>query len=67
MRDSVPKNNALWILGLEPAVMQEFLKPFQFTLMADVGNADYQESYLKPLGRKLVVSEGERIVQARVG
>ena len=67
MMDLVAKNNAPWIFGLEPAVMQEFLKPFQFTLMADVGNADYQESYLKPLGRKLVVSEGERIVQARVG
>ncbi len=66
MMEVVAKNNAPWIFGLEPSSMQEFLKPFQLTLMADVGNADYQERYLKPLGRKLVVSEGERIVKARV-
>jgi hypothetical protein len=35
-------------------------------LAADVGNADYQERYLRPLGRHLVVSEIERIVQAVV-
>jgi methyltransferase (TIGR00027 family) len=66
MMEVVANNNAPWIFGLEPAEMQEFLKPFQLTFMADVGNADYQEKYLKPLGRKLVVSEGERIVIARV-
>jgi O-methyltransferase involved in polyketide biosynthesis len=54
------------IFGLEPSRLPEFLEQFHLTLIEDVGNADYQEKYLKPIGRKLVVSEGERIVQAAV-
>jgi methyltransferase (TIGR00027 family) len=55
-----------WVFGLEPSNISAFLKPFHLTLIADVGYADYQEKYLKPLGRNLVVSEVERIVQATV-
>ncbi len=55
-----------WIFGLEPAGIADFLKPYHLALVADVGNRDYQEKYLKPLGRNLVVFEGERIVQATV-
>lgn len=51
---------------LEPASIPDFLKPFHLALAADVGNADYQERYLQPLGRHLVVSEVERIVHAVV-
>jgi methyltransferase (TIGR00027 family) len=60
------ENNAPWIFGLEPSRISDFLKPFHLVLIADVGNADYQRNYLKPIGRELVVSEGERIVQAAV-
>ncbi len=66
MLDVVAKS-APWIFGLEPAGLPAFLKPFQLSLVEDVGNADYQERYLRPLKRKLVVSEGERIAQVRVG
>jgi methyltransferase (TIGR00027 family) len=66
MLDTVAKT-APWIFGLEPTSLATFLKPFQLALVADAGNADYQEKYLKPLGRKLVVFEGERIVHATVG
>jgi methyltransferase (TIGR00027 family) len=55
-----------WIFGLEPASIPEFLKPYHLTLTADVGNRDYQEKYLKPMGRKLDVFQGERIAQAIV-
>jgi methyltransferase (TIGR00027 family) len=55
-----------WIFGLEPSNIPAYLKPFHLTLIANVGNADYQEKYLKPLGRNLAVSEVERIVQATV-
>jgi methyltransferase (TIGR00027 family) len=55
-----------WIFGLEPIDMPAYLKPFHLTLLEDVGNADYQKKYLKPLGRKLVVTESERIAYARV-
>jgi hypothetical protein len=42
------------------------LKSFRLALIADVGDADYQDRYLKPVERNLVVFEGERIVHAIV-
>jgi methyltransferase (TIGR00027 family) len=66
MMDYVAKNNIPWIFGLEPSSLPSFLKPFHLNPIADVGNADYQIRYLKPLRRSLVVSESERIVQATV-
>jgi methyltransferase (TIGR00027 family) len=65
MLDTVAKT-AAWIFGLEPTSLPTFLKPFHLALVADVGNADYQEKYLKPLGRNLNVFEGERIVHATI-
>ena len=35
-------------------------------LLTDVSNAYYQETYLRPLHRALVVSEAERIAKAKV-
>jgi methyltransferase (TIGR00027 family) len=65
MMDTVAKS-APWIFGLEPSTIQAYLQPFHLSLVADVGNADYQDKYLLPLKRKLAVSEGERIAQATV-
>jgi methyltransferase (TIGR00027 family) len=65
MMDVVART-APWIFGIEPSGISDFLKPFNLTLIADIGNAYYQEKYLKPLGRNLVVFEGERIVNARI-
>lgn len=65
MMDFIGKN-AAWVFGLEPSSLPAFLQPFHLALVADVGNADYQEKYLKPLGRTLVVFQGERIVYATV-
>ncbi|MCL4560568.1 MAG: SAM-dependent methyltransferase [Chloroflexi bacterium] len=66
MLDTVAKNGAPWIFGLEPSEMQNFLAPFHLALVEDVGNADYQGRYLQPIGRNLVVAEIERIVQAKI-
>jgi methyltransferase (TIGR00027 family) len=63
MMDSVA-SRAPWIFGLEPSGVAAFLHPFHLALVEDVGNADYQERYLKPLGRNLVVSEIERTALA---
>jgi methyltransferase (TIGR00027 family) len=65
MMDAVAKY-APWIFGLDPSSIPSFIEPYHLTVTADVGNADYQETYLKPLKRNLTVSEGERIVQAVV-
>ena len=66
MIDVVGKQSP-WLFGLEPGQVATFLKPYHLSLLEDVGNSYYQEKYLQPLGRKLVVSEIERIVQAEVG
>ncbi len=66
MMDFMVKNRAPWLFGLEPSSVASFLEPFHLRLIEDVGNADYQVRYLKPLGRKLIVSECERIVHATV-
>jgi methyltransferase (TIGR00027 family) len=65
MMDVVAKQSP-WIFGIEPSGIQDFLKPYHLALVADVGNSDYQEKYLKPVQRNLVVFEGERIAQASV-
>lgn len=64
--DVVAKRGSPWLFGLEPSSVPSFLQPFHLHLEADVGNADYQLRYLKPLRRNLVVSEAERIAQATV-
>jgi methyltransferase (TIGR00027 family) len=65
LMDVVAKQSP-WVFGMEPSSIPDFLKPYHLALVADVGNADYQEKYLKPVGRNLVVFEGERIAQATV-
>jgi methyltransferase (TIGR00027 family) len=63
MMDIVAKSSP-WVFGLEPSGLPAFLEPFHLALVEDVGNVDYKERYLKPVGRELVMFEGERIVQA---
>ncbi len=65
MLDVIAKQSP-WVFGLDPARVPEFLKLFHLALSADVGNAEYQEKYLRPLKRNLTVFEGERIAQATV-
>jgi methyltransferase (TIGR00027 family) len=66
MMDRVAEQ-APWIFGLEPSGIQPYLEIFHLLLVEDVGSADYQEKYLKPLGRDMEVFEGERIAHAVVG
>ncbi|MGA9174055.1 MAG: SAM-dependent methyltransferase, partial [Thermoactinomyces sp.] len=55
MMDVVAKS-APWLFGLEPADISTFLNQFHLALQADVGNTYYQEKYLKPIRRNMVVS-----------
>jgi O-methyltransferase involved in polyketide biosynthesis len=66
MMDMMAKRNSPWLFGLEPSEVPSFLQPFHLHLLADVGNTEHQAKYLKPLGRNMVVSEVERIIQATV-
>ncbi|GLV55638.1 S-adenosyl-L-methionine-dependent methyltransferase [Dictyobacter sp. S3.2.2.5] len=64
--ERLDKGGSPWLFGLEPSDVASYLSSFHLNLTADVGNTDYQASYLKPLGRELVVSECERIAKATV-
>ncbi len=66
MMDRVAKQGSPWLFGLEPENLASLLEPFHLRLLADVGRADYQANYFKPLRRELAVSEMERIAQATV-
>jgi methyltransferase (TIGR00027 family) len=53
------------IFGLDPASLEQYLSDRGLELVDDVGAADYQELYLKPLGRELNVFDGERVAFAK--
>jgi methyltransferase (TIGR00027 family) len=54
------------IFGLDQAGLEQYLSDRGLELVDDVGSADYQELYLKPLGRELNVFDGERVALAKV-
>ncbi len=54
-----------WIFGINPAELARYLAMRGLTLVEDVGNAEYQVRYLNPMGRRLNVSEGERVALAQ--
>jgi methyltransferase (TIGR00027 family) len=54
----------LWVNGMDPATMKNYLKKFGLKLLKDAGAEYYREHYLKPLNRDLAVTEIERIVLA---
>ncbi len=66
MMDMVARRGAPWLFGLEPENVAAYLAPFHLHLSADVGHAEHQARYFKPVRRTLVVSEIERIAQASV-
>ena len=65
MMDVVAKQSP-WIFGLDSSAIDDFLKPYHLSLVEDIGEPDYRERYLEPLGRSLAVFKGERIVHAIV-
>lgn len=55
-----------WLFGLDPGNVPGFLDTFGLKLLDDVGDAEYQERYLRPIGRQLRVNPGERVALAAV-
>ena len=66
LMEVMAKRGYPWLFGLESSNVASYLAPLHLNLTADVGDAEYQTKYLKPIGRKLVVSECERVAQATV-
>jgi methyltransferase (TIGR00027 family) len=55
-----------WLFGLDQDEVPGFLEEFGLQLVADVGDIDYQQRYLQPVGRELLVGAGERVAWAVV-
>ena len=55
-----------WLFGLDPERLASFLNDCGLQLLNDVGDAEYQERYLIPIGRHLLVDPGERVALAIV-
>ncbi len=55
-----------WIFGIDPTELGQYLAARGLTFVQDVGEAEYRARYLDPLGRRMNVFEGERVVLAQV-
>jgi methyltransferase (TIGR00027 family) len=56
----------IWINGLDPSIMKNYLEKFGLNLLEDAGAEYYREKYIKPLNRDMNVMKIERIVLAEV-
>jgi len=54
----------LWRFGFDPESVGAFLSEYSWIEVEQVGNVEYQERYLKPVNRELLVMEVERAVHA---
>jgi len=54
------------IFGLDQVELEQYLSDRGLKLIDDVGAAEYQELYLKQLGREMNVFDGERVAFAEV-
>lgn len=54
------------IFGIDPTELKQFLSQRGFKLIEDIGAAEYQERYLKPIAREMNVFDGERAAFAEV-
>lgn len=66
MMNMMARRGSPWLFGLEPSSVASYLLPFHLRLITDVGHEEHQARYFKLVGRKLVVSEVERIAHATV-
>lgn len=55
-----------YLFGLDQTQVEQYLADRGLRLIDDVGAAEYQDLYLKPLGRELNVFDGERVAFAQV-
>ena len=60
------KNNPIWIYGLDPADIHNYLSKYSLTLIEDIGKEEVEERYMKSVNLDLKVFEIERIALAEV-
>jgi methyltransferase (TIGR00027 family) len=60
------KNNPLWIYGLDPADIGNYLSRYSLALIEDIGSDEVREWYMKLVNLDLEVFNIERIARAEV-
>jgi len=60
------KNNPLWIYGLDPTDIGNYLSKYSLSLIEDIGSEEVKERYMKLVNLDLKVFEIERIALAEV-
>jgi methyltransferase (TIGR00027 family) len=62
----VVKRYKLWIYGLDPAKMRDYLSKYNLSLIEDIGSREMKERYMKKVNLGLDVFEIERIALAEI-
>lgn len=55
-----------WLFGIDPDSLTSVLEGLGLRLLEDVGDLEYQERYLNPIHRQLLVNSCERVALAEV-
>jgi methyltransferase (TIGR00027 family) len=55
-----------WIFGLDPSEVSGYIKQYNLVLIENVGSSYLKENYLNLAGRKLNISDFERIIYAEI-
>ena len=66
MMGYLEKKGSPFLFGINPSEIKTFLSKYNLEMIADVGTEYYQENYLEPLNRNILVTEIERINLSRV-
>jgi methyltransferase (TIGR00027 family) len=66
LMDFMDQQGSPWYFGLNPDELPAYLKPFHLKVLSDYGARDFEEKYLKPLGRELALTEAEHTVQVLI-
>ncbi len=60
------KDNPLWIFGLDPNDMENYLSKYSLSLIEDIGSEEMEERYMKLVDLDLKIFEIERMALAEV-
>ncbi len=60
------KNNPLWVFGLDPTDMGDYLSKYSLSLIEDIGSEEMNERYMKLVDLDLSIFEIERMALAEI-
>jgi methyltransferase (TIGR00027 family) len=66
LMDWSDKHNCPFLFGINQTEIESFLKNYNLDILEDVGAEFYQEKYLKPVNRNILILDGERTNLSRI-